>query len=30
MGLPEEAQGLFTGAVRTSDAIQINLNRVLG
>ena len=30
MSLPEGEKGFFTGAVRTGDAIQINLNRVSG
>jgi dihydroxyacid dehydratase/phosphogluconate dehydratase len=30
MGSPEGEKGLFTGAVRTGDTIQIDLNRVLG
>ena len=30
MSLPEGEKGLFTGAVRTGDAIEVNLNRRLG
>jgi dihydroxyacid dehydratase/phosphogluconate dehydratase len=30
MGSPEGEQGLFTGAVRAGDTIQIDLNRVSG
>jgi len=30
MGLPEGEKGVFTGAIRTGDTIQIDLDRVLG
>jgi dihydroxyacid dehydratase/phosphogluconate dehydratase len=30
MGSPEGEKGLFAGAVRTGDTIQIDLNSVLG
>jgi dihydroxyacid dehydratase/phosphogluconate dehydratase len=30
MGSPEGEKGLFTGAIRTGDTIQIDLDRVLG
>jgi hypothetical protein len=30
MGPPEGEKGVFTGAIRTGDTIQIDLNRVSG